>query len=501
MAEDAYAHRRDVAGQLREAGHPPYPHRWHNWEGRVSAREAAAHGEGLAAEQRTETRVRVAGRVVQTRIMGKASFAHIVDDGCKLQLYLKRDILGEDPYQLFKKKIHVGDFIGIEGTIFKTRTGETSVEVASITVLAKALRGLPEKWHGLQDTDTRYRKRHLDLIANPEVRRGFEIRSRLIGSIRRTFSNLGFLEVETPILIHQAGGATARPFVTHHNVLDADLFLRIATELPLKKLLVGGFPAVYEIGRIFRNEGIDTSHNPEFTTLEAYQAYTDYHGMAALFERMMDDACAALGIETVDYKGRKINLKPPYRRLYLPEIWREKVGADIHEILEGKGFHSGRLRELAAAKAIEAKADTPDAKIFDRLLEKFIEPELQEPTFLFDHPTAITPLAKCKERTGGGVDESLVERFELFISGMEVANAYTELNDPEDQRARFAEQAKQKAGGHDEAELLDEDFVEAMEHGMPPMGGIGFGIDRLTMLLAGTPSIREVILFPTLKKE
>ena len=501
MSDDLLQQRKEKISEMRDRGVSPYPHRWKNWEGRIGVAQAAAFGEHLKPEERTDKSVRIAGRVVQKRVMGKASFTHIVDDGQKFQLYLKRDILGEENYSFFKKSVHDGDFIGVEGIVFKTKTGETSVEVSHLAVLAKALRGLPEKFHGLQDTDTRYRKRHLDLIANPEVRKVFTTRSRLLESIRATFSDLRFLEVETPILQQQAGGATARPFITKHNALNADLFLRIATELPLKKLLIGGFPAVFEIGRIFRNEGIDTSHNPEFTTLEAYQAYTDYNGMAALFERVMRDAVDKLGIEEVEYKGRTIRLKPPYKRVFLPALWKEKIGEDIHQILEGKGFHCENLRKLAAKHGFNAKDDTPDAKLFDLLIEKFIEPELQDPTFLFDHPTAITPLAKCKENEDGSVDESLVERFELFACGMEIANAYTELNDPVDQRSRFAEQAKQKDGGHDEAELLDEDFVEAMEHGMPPMGGIGFGIDRLVMLLTATPSIREVIFFPTLKPE
>lgn len=484
---------------------PLYPHRWEGWENRVSAAVARSYGEPLKEEERSDKKVQVAGRVMQTRIMGKAAFFHVLDDGEKLQLYLKRDVIdakmGEGTYNLYKKRIHTGDFLGVTGTIFKTKTGEITVEVETLTLLAKALLELPEKWHGLKDTDTRYRKRHLDLIANPEVRRVFQARAKLLRSIRKTCDDLGFIEVETPVLLHQAGGASARPFKTHHNALGTDLVMRIATELPLKKLIIGGFPGVYEIGRLFRNEGIDTSHNPEFTTIEAYQAYTDYHGMAAFFEKIMADATAALGIESIEYKGKTISLKPPYRRAYMPELWKEHCGEDIHGVLRGKGFNREGLLALAGKLGIQGVASIPDAKIFDRIFEEKIEPLLVQPTFVLDHPTAITPLAKCKQNPDGTIDECLVERFECFVAGMELANAYTELNDPIDQRERFAEQAKQKAGGNDEAELVDEEFVEAMEHGMPPTGGIGFGIDRLTMLLTGNPSIREVILFPTLKPE
>ncbi|MFH1725662.1 MAG: lysine--tRNA ligase [Elusimicrobiota bacterium] len=485
--------RHDKMREMRERGVELFPHRW---ERTHSAREAAALAEGIQAQERTGHTVRVAGRIVQARVMGKASFAHILHDGFKLQVYLKRDILGDETYRLFKKDLHVGDFIGVEGTVFKTKTGETSVEASSLTLLAKALRPLPEKWHGLRDIDTRYRKRHLDLIANASVHRLFEARSRLVASARSTLSGLGFLEVETPVLLSQAGGATATPFKTFHRALGADLYLRIATELYLKRLIIGGYDAVYEIGRIFRNEGIDTRHNPEFTMLEAYQAYSDYNVMADLLERIVGDAAAALGLESVEYRGKPIDLKGPFRRLRLPELWRERCGEDIHRILKGKGFDREGILATAGRLGVEAGEGTPSAKVFERIFDEKILPDLHEPAFLFDHPTAITPLAKCLPG-----DVSLVERFEFFMGAEEVANAYTELNDPVDQRERFEEQARQKAGGLSEAELLDEDFVEAMEHGMPPTGGIGIGIDRLAMVLTGHPSIREVILFPTLKPE
>ncbi len=482
----------EKARELRARGLDLYPPRW---ERTHSAEDALRLGEGLAEGARTEP-VRAAGRLVQIREMGKASFAHIQDGGTKLQLYLKKDLLGPEAYDFFKKDLHLGDFVGVEGPMFLTKTKERTVEVRSLTLLAKALRPLPEKWHGLQDTDLRYRKRHLDLVSNPEARRIFTARSLLIASIRKSFNALGFLEVETPILLHQAGGATATPFKTHHNALDADLYLRIATELYLKRLIIGGFEKVYEIGRIFRNEGLDTRHNPEFTMLEAYQAYTDFNGMAKLFETVVGEACAALGVESVSYRGETVRLKPPFCRLDLPQAWKDACGEDIHGVLEGKGFRREGLLSLARALHVEAGPDTPSAKVFERIFDAKILPGLVEPTFVMRYPTAITPLAKCVPQ-----DPSLVERFECFIGTEEVANAYTELNDPLDQRERFEEQSRQKAGGHDEAELLDEDFVQAMECGMPPTGGIGFGIDRLAMVLTATPSIREVILFPTLKQE
>ncbi|HBL16600.1 MAG: lysine--tRNA ligase [Elusimicrobia bacterium GWA2_69_24] len=482
----------DKALDLRRRGIDLYPHRWPKTH---SALAAAALGADLAPEGRTDQNVRVAGRIVQMRVMGKASFAHLLDNGVKIQIYLKKDVLGPAAYDLFRKDLHVGDFLGVAGLVFKTKTGETTVEAATITVLAKSLRPLPEKWHGLKDTDTRYRRRYLDLLSNPEVRKVFETRSRLVESIRKTFSRLGYLEVETPVLLSQAGGAAATPFKTHHRALDIPLFLRIATELYLKRLIIGGFDGVYEIGRIFRNEGIDTRHNPEFTMLEAYKAYSDYNGMAELFENIVGDAAETLGTPSVEYRGKPINLKPPFRRLRLPELWKEHCGADIHDILQGKGFNPAGLTALAARFGIDA-AGAPPAKIFERIFDEKLLPNLHEPAFIMDHPTAITPLAKCLPG-----DESLVERFEFFMGTEEIANAYSELNDPIDQRERFEEQARQKAGGQEDADVLDEDFLEAMEHGMPPTGGIGIGIDRLAMVFTGNPSIREVVLFPTLKPE
>ncbi|HAH05580.1 MAG TPA: lysine--tRNA ligase [Elusimicrobia bacterium] len=481
----------DKARELRERGVELYPHRWLRTH---SAAQALALGQSLEKDAKTEP-VRVAGRLVQIREMGKASFAHLQDGEAKLQVYLKKDILGE-AYASFVKDFHVGDFAGVEGPVFKTRTGETTVEVRSLTMLAKALRPLPEKFHGLKDTDLRYRKRHLDLLSNPEARALFTARSKIVSAVRKAMDGQGFLEVETPILLAQAGGASAKPFETHHNALDRDMFLRIATELYLKRLIIGGFEKVYEIGRVFRNEGVDTRHNPEFTMFECYQAYADYGTMAELFERIASEICAALGRETLEYRGAPLNLKPPFRRLDLPAAWKERCGEDLHEVLSKKSFNREGLLRLGKKVGLETPEALPSAKLFDRIFDARILELLHEPTFVMNYPTAITPLAKCVPG-----DESLVERFECFIGTQEVANAYTELNDPIDQRERFEEQARQRAGGDEETEPLDEDFVEAMEVGMPPTGGMGVGIDRLAMVFTGTPSIREVILFPTLKEE
>jgi lysyl-tRNA synthetase class 2 len=474
--------------ELRERGLDPYPHRF------KKTHDAAA----IKDEAKTpmDTQVVVAGRLVQIREMGKASFAHILDGSAKLQLYVKKDLIGPEAYDFFKKDLHLGDFVGVEGKVFKTKTGEITVEAAKITLLSKALRPPPEKFHGLQDAELRHRYRHMDLISSQEVREGFAKRTRLIRAVRTTLDSHSFLEVETPVLLAQAGGAAATPFETFHRALGQPLFMRIATELYLKRLIIGGFERVYEIGRIFRNEGIDTSHNPEFTMLEAYQAYADYHDMASLAEAVFDAICAELGVEEVEYKGKKVRLKPPFKRVYLPEIWKEKVGEDIHNILDGLDFNRPALQALAKKLHIEGAADAPSAKLFERIFDEKIMPELWDPTFVMDHPTAITPLAKLKPG-----DTSIVERFELFGAGMELANAYTELNDPEDQRARLKAQMRQKTQEKAEADILDEDFVEALEVGMPPTGGIGMGIDRLAMLFTGNTSIREVILFPTLRTE
>jgi len=469
--------------ELRARGIDPYP-----------ARAARTHTAREIATSALDRMVATAGRLVQVRVMGKASFAHIQDGTGKLQLYFKKDLLGES-YDSFKDDLAIGDFIGAQGRVFKTKTGEVTVEVHRWTLLAKALRPLPEKWHGLQDPELRHRHRHLDLIGNPQVREQFALRSRIVEAVRQTLNARGFLEVETPVLIPHAGGAAARPFQTHQRALDMRLYLRIATELYLKRLVIGGFERVYELGRIFRNEGVDTRHNPEFTMLEAYQAYADYNDMADLLEAILAACAQAVARSQSHYRGQQVNLTPPFPRLRLPELWKQGCGQDIHEVLYGKRFRRERLLALADRLGVEAQPQTPSSKVFERIFDSRILPQLREPTFVFDHPTAITPLAKALPD-----DEALVERFEFFMGGEELANAYSELNDPLDQRERFAEQARLRLEEkEEEVELLDEDFVEALEVGMPPTGGIGVGIDRLAMVFLGQPSIREVILFPTLR--
>jgi lysyl-tRNA synthetase class 2 len=471
---------------LREKGIDPFPHRF-----------TITHKIAQARKLPAETSVACAGRLVLMRVMGKATFGHIKDGTDKIQFYVKKDAVGEEAYDIFRKNNNVGDFLGVEGKLFLTHTGELTIHADKLTILSKAVRPLPEKWHGLTDPETRYRERYLDLISNDETRGIFIKRAQIISAIRRVLDGDGYLEVETPVLAPRAGGASARPFITFHNIYKSELYMRIATELPLKKLVIGGYDGVYEIGRIFRNEGIDTRHNPEFTTLEAYRAYTDYNGMADLVEQIFAGCSALMGVETIDYDGMKINVKPPFKRISLPEAWASATGEDIHEILSGKAFNRQNLCRLAAGLHIEHGESTPSAKIFERIFDEKIQAGLEQPTFIMDYPTAITPLAKCKAG-----DESLVERFEFFAGHEEVANAYTELNDPEDQRGRLLEQIRQRdEEKNSETDTLDEGFIEAMEYGMPPMGGIGVGIDRLTMLFSGKPSIREVILFPLLKPE
>ncbi|OGR41687.1 MAG: lysine--tRNA ligase [Elusimicrobia bacterium GWA2_61_42] len=471
---------------IREKGIDPFPHRF-----------KLTHKIGEAVKLPADTPVIIAGRMMLMRVMGKATFAHLKDGTGRIQIYVKKDAVGEEAYDLFKKQMAVGDFLGVEGKLFLTHTGELTVNAEKLTVLSKAVRPLPEKFHGLTDAEARYRERYLDLISNEDSRAIFVRRAQIVAAIRDVLNGRGCLEVETPVLCAQAGGANARPFITFHNAYRYELYMRIATELPLKKLLIGGFDGAYEIGRVFRNEGVDTRHNPEFTTLEAYIAYSDYNGMAEFVESVFERCIKILGSETIEYNGNTINLKPPFKRLSLPDSWKEKTGEDIHEVLKGKGFNRENLQKLAKKMHVECAPDTTSAKIFDRIMDEKILGALVQPTFVMDYPTAITPLAKCK--TG---DESLVERFEFFAGTEEIANAYSELNDPEDQKSRLVEQLRQQQEENNgEADILDKDFIEAMEYGMPPMGGIGIGIDRLCMLMNGKPSIREVILFPLLRPD
>lgn len=434
--------------------------------------------------------VSVAGRIMSWRDMGKAAFMDLRDVSGRIQLYVKIDVLGEDVYRTLTSSLDIGDIVGVTGEAFRTRRGEISIKASSMTILSKSLLPLPEKYHGLKDTDARYRQRYLDLIVNPEVKDVFVKRSRIITAIREYLDQLSFLEVETPVLHTQAGGASARPFITHHNTLDIDMYLRIALELHLKRLIVGGFDRVYEIGRVFRNEGMDTRHNPEFTMLELYQAYTDFEGMMNITEDLVRTvAHKVLGTGKVERNGIEIDLDKPFARISMLEAVKQYAGVDFSQVetLE-------EARRLADEHHIEYEQRHKKGDILNLFFETYCEEKLVQPTFLTGHPVDISPLAKkCKDAP------EYTERFELFIMGAEYANAFSELNDPIDQRARFEAQAALKAAGDDEACDVDEDFLTALEYGLPPTGGMGMGVDRLVMLLTGAQSIRDVLLFPTMK--
>ena len=433
--------------------------------------------------------VSLAGRIMQKRVMGKASFCNILDQSGNIQSYVARDSIGEEEYKDFKK-MDIGDIVGLEGEVFKTKTGEISIHASAVKLLSKSLQILPEKFHGLTNTDIRYRQRYVDLIMNPEVRDTFIKRSKIVSSIRRYLDGQGFLEVETPMLVSNAGGAAARPFETHFNALNEDFKLRISLELYLKRLIVGGLERVYEIGRVFRNEGLDTRHNPEFTLMELYQAYTDYNGMMDLTENLYRHvAQEVLGTTKIVYKGIEIDLGQPFERITMVDAVKKYVGVDWNEVetLE-------QARALADEHHVEYEERHKKGDILSLFFEEFAEEHLIQPTFVMDHPIEISPLTKKKPE-----DPNYVERFEFFMNGWEMANAYSELNDPIDQRERFKDQEEQLAQGNDEANTTDEDFLNALEIGMPPTGGIGFGIDRMCMLLTGAEAIRDVLLFPTMK--
>lgn len=450
------------------------------------AREIVDHFDDLEGRE-----VSVAGRLMAKRGMGKVSFADLLDRTGTVQIFSRFDSLGPESYQAWQD-LDLGDFVAVTGEVFRTRMGEISVRNASWTLLAKALRPMPEKFHGLKDTDTRYRKRYVDLMVNPDVRDTFIKRSRIIQLIRQELDGQGFLEVETPLLNTIAGGAAARPFVTHHNALDLDLFLRISPELYLKRLIVGGLERVYEIGRNFRNEGMSTKHNPEFTMLELYQAFGDYHTMMEISERLISRAALEIaGSYEIDYQGTPISLKPPFRRLTMVEAVKEATGLDFAALKTDQ-----EAREAARDFGLEDLSPKMTwGEVLNACFEEYAEEKLVQPTFLMDYPIEISPLTKIKP----GTDDRLTERFEIFIGGREYGNAYSELNDPFDQRRRFADQVRRHEAGDEEAQLPDEDFVEALEYGMPPTGGLGIGIDRLVMLLTNQPSIRDVLLFPTMK--
>ena len=433
--------------------------------------------------------VTIAGRIMSKRGMGKVGFVHVADIDGQIQLFVKKDVLGEEEYNRFKK-LDIGDIIGAEGEVFTTQTGEISIRADKITLLSKSLLPLPEKFHGMTDTDMRYRQRYVDLIMNADVKDTFMKRSKIIASIRSYLNTKGFLEVETPMLVSNAGGAAARPFETHFNALDEDFKLRISLELYLKRLIVGGFDKVYEIGRVFRNEGLDTRHNPEFTLMELYQAYTDYHGMMDLTENMYRHvAQEVLGTTKIVYNGIKMDLGKPFERITMLDAVKKYAGVDFNEIntLE-------EARAVADKHHIEYEARHKKGDILNLFFEEYVEEHLIQPTFVMDHPVEISPLTKKKPE-----NPDYVERFEFFMNGWEMANTYSELNDPIDQRERFKAQEEQLAQGDEEANTTDEDFMRALEIGMPPTGGIGFGIDRMCMLLTDSPAIRDVLLFPTMK--
>ncbi len=475
--------RREKLKTLQDAGEDPF---------RITKFEVTHHSSDIVAhfdELEEKEEVTIAGRMMSKRIMGKASFCHVQDLGGTIQVYTSRDTLGEESYAAFKKD-DVGDIVGVRGVVFKTKTGEVSVRASEFTLLSKSLQPLPEKFHGLTNVDTRYRQRYVDLITNPESRDTFIKRSKIISTIRRYLDTQGFIEVETPMLVANAGGASARPFETHFNALDEDFRLRISLELYLKRLIVGGLERVYEIGRVFRNEGLDTRHNPEFTLMELYQAYTDYHGMMDLTENMYRYvAKEVLGTTTITYNGVEMDLGKPFARITMKDAVRQYSGVDFDEIhtLE-------EARAAADAHHIEYEERHKKGDILNLFFETYVEEHLIQPTFVMDHPVEISPLTKRKPE-----DPDYVERFEFFMNGWEMANAYSELNDPIDQRARFAAQDEAAAQGDEEAQHTDEDFLNALEIGMPPTGGIGYGIDRMCMLLTDSAAIRDVLLFPTMK--
>lgn len=475
--------------KLRDRGINPYPSRYHSTHNTKEATELFKSEEQHPEDKTRSSPITIAGRIISFRGMGNATFADLLDGAGRIQVLFRRNNL-ENTYEILDD-IDIGDWLGIQGPIFRTRTGELTVEVHQFTVLSKSLRPLPEKWHGLADVETRYRQRYLDLIANEEIRRITLLRSQLITSIRHFMERRGFIEVETPILVPVAAGAMAHPFTTHHNVLNRDLFLRIATELYLKRLIVGGIEKVYEIGKVFRNEGVDFYHNPEYTLLESYEAYADYTDVMDMLEQMVSTTAQdVLDTTTVDFDDQIIDLSPPWTRLDLHSEIKKHSGIDFHD---HPSIES--LRTAIDSIGIDVSQQASWGGLMDKLISVKVEPRLIQPSFLIDYPVEMSPLAKRKQD-----DPRLTERFEAFIGGMEISNAFTELNDPIDQRKRLEHQEKLRTEFQDEEmDRLDEDFLIAIEHGMPPTGGLGIGIDRLAMILSGQRTIREVILFPQLR--
>lgn len=469
--------------RIRERGIDPYPPR-------VQRSHTAAKAIQDFEAGKTEGEISLAGRLMSIRVMGKSTFAHIEDGSGRIQIYLREDDLGEEAYEYFRRDFDIGDFIGVTGHLFRTRTGEITLHVNDFKLLAKSLHPLPEKWHGLRDVEIRYRQRYLDLIANEEVRKIFVIRARIVSALRRFLDERGFLEVETPVLQPIYGGAAAKPFVTYHNALDQNLYLRISDELYLKRLIIGGYERVYEIGKDFRNEGVSHKHNPEFTQLEFYQAYADYNDVMAMAEEMISYvAQEVLGTTRITYQGNEIDLAPPWRRRDLRQAIKEESGIDYEDYPDAQSLYQA-IRAIGGN--VEPKATR--GKLIDALIANYVEPKLIQPTFLIDYPVEISPLAKRKP----GYPDT-VERFEGFVGGMEICNAFTELNDPLDQEERFLAQGRAYEAGDEEAHQMDRDWLTALSYGMPPTGGFGLGIDRLTMLFTDQVSIREVILFPHMR--
>lgn len=480
--------RREKMEAIREEGGDPFGKRF---ERTANSQELHEKYDNNTKEElhEMELTASVAGRMMTKRGKGKAGFAHLQDREGQIQIYVRKDEVGDENYEIFKRA-DLGDFFGVTGEVMKTNTGEVSIKAQKLTLLTKSLRPLPEKYHGLTNVEQRYRQRYLDLISNRESFERFMKRSQIISQIRRYLDGLGYIEVETPVLHNEAGGATARPFITHHNALDIDLYLRIALELHLKRLIVGGMEKVYEIGRVFRNEGIDTTHNPEFTMMEVYTAYTDYQDIMTLTEGIIRDAAKnVLGETTITYDGAEIDLGSEFKRIHMVDAVKEQTGVDFW-----KSLSIEEARAAAKEHNVEINENMEVGHILNEFFETFVEDTLEQPTFVYGHPVEVSPLAKKNDE-----DPRFTDRFELFIVGREFANAFTELNDPIDQRARFEAQEKEKEQGNDEAHGVDEDFLEALEYGMPPTGGLGIGIDRLVMLLTDVQSIRDVLLFPTMR--
>ena len=487
--EEIFRQRKDKLERLRtEEGYDPFVQ--DHWDRAQFLEDVRRQYENLQTDEVSEDPLSVAGRIMTLRRHGKAAFANLMDETGQMQLYFQHNELGEEAYTFFKKWVDAGDIVGIKGNAFRTQRGELSIKVTEFSLLSKSLRTMPEKWHGLKDVEIRYRKRYVDLIANPEVREVFRKRAQIIHTFRRVLEEHGTLEVQTPVLSTIAGGANARPFITHHNTLDIDMYMRIAPELYLKRLIVGMFGRVYELGVNFRNEGMDTRHNPEYTSMEVYWAYGSYKDMMYITERILVECADVLGSRKIDYQGKEIDLTPPFRVATMADLVKEETGIDFIATPDEEA------RKLAKEHHVEIRRNSTRYDILPLFFEKYVEEKLIQPTFVLGHPTVISPLSK-KNRDNPNV----TDRFELFINGWEFANAFSELNDPLDQRERFMDQSRRKEEGDEESHPFDEDFINALEYGLPPTGGLGIGVDRVVMLLTNAKSIRDVILFPTMRPQ